>query len=215
MGSVALTIDGSLVGEVSYLNRMHHSKMTVKMIHSLLKETGVPLSQIDLFAVSVGPGSFTGLRVGVATVKGFATALGKPITGVPTLEGFARQLPYTPYPICPLIPARKNEVYMALYRYEDNDNLAVLQPPRVMLLTSVRQEIKGPVHLLGEVPLDWQWNSMDKNVYYSPLFKYPRAFSVAQIALQTFKKGEENSGEVGVILPEYPSRKTEPDGILL
>jgi hypothetical protein len=83
-------------------------------------------------------------------------------------------------------------------------------------LSSLWQQIKGPVHLLGDLPQIWKENQMESQCYYSPQFRYPRAFSVAQIAYQTFEERGGFSGEVpSIILPEYPPRKTEPDGMLL
>jgi tRNA threonylcarbamoyladenosine biosynthesis protein TsaB len=216
MASVAMNDDDYVLGEITLLNRLHHSQMILKMIDSLIKESGVSLDRVDLFAVSVGPGSFTGLRVGLATMKGLATGLGKPLTGVPTLEAFARQLPYTPFPISPLIPARKGEVYTALYQYDQESRLALLKPARVIPVSGLRQEIKGPLHLLGDLPPGWEVNPSDEEIYYSPQFRYPRASSVAQTALLRVREGGGISEEEpGTILPAYPSGKAEAGGMFL
>lgn len=216
MASVAMNDDDDLLGEITLLNRMHHSQTILKMIDSLIKESGVSLDRVDLFAVSAGPGSFTGLRVGLATMKGLATGLGKPLTGVPTLEAFARQLSYTPFPISPLIPARKGEVYAALYQYDRESRLALLKPARVIPAPDLRREIRGPLHLLGDLPDGWEVNRSDDEIYYSPQFRYPRASSVAQTALLHIQEEGGISGEeAGTILPAYPSGKAEAGGMFL
>lgn len=216
MASVAINDGDHLLGEIAVLNRGHHSQTILRMIDSLIKDSGILLDRIDLFAVSVGPGSFTGLRVGLATMKGLATALEKPLAGIPTLEAFARELPFTPLPISPLIPARKGEVYTALYQYDEKSRLELLKPARVISVSELRQEIRGPLHLLGELPQDWSENLFCDEIYYSPQFSYPRASSVAQTAFLRVQEGGKIAGEEPeMILPAYPSGKAEAGGMLL
>jgi tRNA threonylcarbamoyladenosine biosynthesis protein TsaB len=94
-----------------------HSERLLHSVEWVLREAGVTLADVDGWALSLGPGSFTGLRIGVSAVKGLAMATGKPIAGVPTLDVLAFQIAPTPYLICPILDARKEEVYTALYRY--------------------------------------------------------------------------------------------------
>ena len=81
------------------------------------------MDDLEGWAISLGPGSFTGLRIGVSTVKGLAFATQKPVAGVPTLDALAHQVAPTPYLICPILDARKGEIYTAFYRYEEGDVL--------------------------------------------------------------------------------------------
>jgi len=120
LGGVAVTDDASgLIAEVRLNVKSTHSERLMTEIDHVLSRSGLGVSDIDAFAVSIGPGSFTGLRIGVSTVKGFSFATGKPIVTVPTLEAFAWNFPFSRYPVCPLLDARKKEVYAALFRWVD------------------------------------------------------------------------------------------------
>lgn len=215
-GSAALMKNRTLLGEMAVSSKTYHSQRILKMIDLLLKECQVALSEVDLFAVSTGPGSFTGLRVGIATVKGLATGLNKPVKGIPALEAFASQVPFTPYLICPLIPARKNEVYTALYQYQDPFTLVSLKPARQIPLANLLKELeeeRAPVHLLGDLPEGAIAKEFETRIYHSPLDRAPRA---SAIALAAFKKGGENfNEETELIMPEYPSVKVQADGLYL
>jgi tRNA threonylcarbamoyladenosine biosynthesis protein TsaB len=120
LGGVAITDDSAgLIAEVRLNVKSTHSERLMTEIDHVLKRAGLAVSDIDAFAVSIGPGSFTGLRIGVSTVKGFSFATGKPIVTVPTLEAFAWNFPFSRYPVCTLLDARKKEVYAALFRWVD------------------------------------------------------------------------------------------------
>lgn len=116
----AALIEGPRILAESWLNTgKTHSQRFLPMVQDLLKNADVSLQEVDGFAVTVGPGSFTGLRIGIATVKGFYQAVKKPIACVVTLDALARNLLGTGGLICPIMDARKNEVYSALYREQD------------------------------------------------------------------------------------------------
>jgi tRNA threonylcarbamoyladenosine biosynthesis protein TsaB len=117
-GSVALCEDGRIVG-LSLLDvALTHSERLMAMIHRLVDDGRWRIDRIEGLAVSIGPGSFTGLRVGAATAKGLALALGVPIAPVPTLDALAANLPFAGAPVCPILDARKREVYLAVYRWD-------------------------------------------------------------------------------------------------
>ena len=119
LGGVAVIDDSAgLIAEVRLNVKSTHSERLMTEIDHVLKQSGLEISEIDVFAVSIGPGSFTGLRIGLSTVKGFSFATGKPIVAVPTLEALAWSLPYCRYPVCTLLDARKKEVYAALFLWE-------------------------------------------------------------------------------------------------
>src|SRR5215467_10529509 len=148
-GSAAL-LDGDRVVGTSLLDiELTHSERLMAMVDRLLVDCGWRVSRLEGLAVSIGPGSFTGLRIGVATAKGLALALGLPVASVPTLDALAANLPFASIPVCPLIDARKGEVYLALYEWSGDrmerrsDYLALAPRAAVDLLTP-------PVIVLGD-----------------------------------------------------------------
>lgn len=112
----ALTDGGKIVAE-QFLNTKHtHSQTLLPMVETMLKSAGVSLADVDLIAVSAGPGSFTGLRIGVAAVKGMAMGAGQKCVGVSTLEAIAYNLAWTDCTVCALMDARCGQFYNALFR---------------------------------------------------------------------------------------------------
>lgn len=116
-GSVAIMEGDSLVSEIVAGKVGAHSEWLMQSFHGLVKDAGISVRDIGLFAVAVGPGSFTGLRIGVSAVKGLAWAAEKKVVAVSTLEALAMNLRYTDMHICPMLDARKGEVYAALYSF--------------------------------------------------------------------------------------------------
>ena len=116
-GGAALLDDGGLVGESRLNIALTHSERLMLVVDRLLGDCGWDVASLDALAVSIGPGSFTGLRVGAATAKGLALALEVPVAPVPTLDALAATLPFADAPVCPLLDARKNEVYCSRYRW--------------------------------------------------------------------------------------------------
>lgn len=117
-GSVALVRDASLVAELTVGSVGTHADWLMRAVVELLGSAGTDIKEVDLFAVDNGPGSFTGLRIGAATVKGLAWALGKKVAGVSTLESLALNLRYSGGAVCPVLDARKGEVYAAIYAFK-------------------------------------------------------------------------------------------------
>lgn len=117
-GGVALYEDERVVGQTLHDVALTHSERLMAMVHRLLEDCGWSLHGLGGLAVSIGPGSFTGLRVGAATAKGLALVLDVPVAPVPTLDALAANLPFADAPVCPLLDARKGEVYLALYRWD-------------------------------------------------------------------------------------------------
>lgn len=116
--SAALLKDDAIVCEYTTNFKKTHSQTLLPMIRSVMEITETAAKDVDVFAVSEGPGSFTGLRIGAATVKGLAYAADKPVVGVPTLAAMAYACHGSQYVLCPMMDARRTEVYTALYRFD-------------------------------------------------------------------------------------------------
>ncbi len=116
VGSVALVNDGRLEGEYTLNVRRTHSERMMPALVRVMEDAGISASQIDGVAVAIGPGSFTGIRIGVAGAKGLAYALGKPAIGVSTLDALAFGMGLAATLICPVLDAKRGQVYTAVYR---------------------------------------------------------------------------------------------------
>ena len=152
VAAVAVSEDGVLLGEYTVNHGLTHSQRLLPMVEELLGSLSMKISEIDLFACSTGPGSFTGLRIGIATVKGFAFAENKPCVSVSGLEAMAYNHLYTDYIICPLMDARAGQVYNALYK-RTRGGIKTLTPPRAVEIDKVIEELsamKDKVLFLGD-----------------------------------------------------------------
>lgn len=116
-----------LLGEYSLSQDMSHSEKLVPMIKEVLDSLDLNVNDIDVFGVSIGPGSFTGLRIGIATVKAFAHLSNKPIVGVSTLEALAYNLPFNNI-IVPMIDARRDRVYTGIYTWVGQSIKPIMEP---------------------------------------------------------------------------------------
>ena len=118
--SVAV-LEGDIIScEYTVNDKRTHSQTLLPMLDEVVKTLGMDLNTVDAIAVSAGPGSFTGLRIGSATVKGLAMALEKPVIPVPTLDALAYNLCGTAGLVCPIMDARRNQVYTGIYSFEGN-----------------------------------------------------------------------------------------------
>lgn len=143
--SAAVTDDGTVLAEEFTQTALTHSVTLLPAVDSVMKKSGLSLSDIDLVAVTEGPGSFSGLRIGVTTAKTIAYAAGKKAVGVSTLFALASALPFAEKIICPIMDARRDQLYNAMYRME-NGRLETLREPRAISA----QELAGDISSLGE-----------------------------------------------------------------
>lgn len=188
IGSVALR-EGAVSAEESFERGLVHGKALVPAIDTLLARAGWEKASIGLIAVSQGPGSYTGVRVGVATAKSLAWALGCPIVGVPTLDALALGLPPADFALCPVVDARWEQVYTALYRWQGG-RLAREAMPRAVRPADLARDLPERVHLFG-----------DGLRRYRPLFERPgvsfggeeewtcHARVVAEVGARAFAEG--------------------------
>ncbi len=148
-GGVALLDGERLRGEYVLDVAATHSERLLPAIERLLADAGYAPRDLTGLAVAVGPGSFTGLRIGLSTVKGLALALGVPVAAVPTLDAMAAALPFAALPVCPVLDARKGEVYACRYRW---DGTAMRREWDYLALSpaALAARLDEPVILLGD-----------------------------------------------------------------
>ncbi len=198
-GSVALMNEDRLLGE-SYCNTgLTHSQTLMTMAQDLLKNCGLAPGDVTAVAVAAGPGSFTGVRIGVAAAKGFAWGRELPCYGISTLEAMAENLGIWQGFVCPVMDARRSQVYNALFRAEKG-TLTRLTEDRAIALSDLAQELKSlkdPVFLVGDGSL-LCYNTLGQDI--SALVCPPehrmhqRAAGVAMLAKKRILSGENPSG---------------------
>jgi len=193
-GSIGLIEGERILCEYSLEGKASHSERVLKTIDRVLEDSGVFIGDIDGFTISVGPGSFTGLRIGVSAVKGLAFATGKPVAGVSTLDALAQNVRYSPYLICPLLDARKNEVYTALYRNDGKDGLTKLAPEMVIKPADLLERINEKALFLGNgvCPYgDLIRRKLKGMAHIAPApFNFVHGSVVAQLGRQNLEKGK-------------------------
>lgn len=184
--SVALLEDGVLVAQNFQNSGLTHSVTLMPMVQAVLEQSGTKPQDLDLIAVAQGPGSFTGVRIGVAAAKGLAWGLDKPVCGVSTLAAMAHQVPWFTGVICPVMDARRQELYNAKFLVEDGQ-LRRLCPDRAVSMADLAAEIEKSekMHLfLGDGAL-LCYNAMSglKNVCLAPEnLRLQTAYGVAAAA---------------------------------
>lgn len=211
LGGVAIMDEGGLVAEIRLNVKATHSERLMVSIDSALRVANFKLSEIDAYCLSIGPGSFTGLRIGLSTVKGFAFATGKPVVAVPTLDAFAWNFPFSKYPVCPMLDARKKEVYTALYEWKGNSFEKIIPELSVRPEDLIR-DIKGPVIFAGEGARLYRKTILalkGKEAFFAPSHSdIPMASSVAFLGLN--KALTEEFSDPVTLTPFY-IRKSEAE----
>lgn len=193
VGGVAILDGNRLVADGRLGIKASHSERLMKHIDFLLDSVGLTVFDIDYFAVSIGPGSFTGLRVGIATVKGLAFASNKLIAPISSLDALAMNAIYTRHCICPIIDARKGEVYTAIYQYSDG-LLKRLTPEIVISPSDLMKYIKEKTIFLGDglnlyggLLKDGLGDNFEACL---DLYMYPSATNVAFLSKSKIQQGE-------------------------
>jgi tRNA threonylcarbamoyladenosine biosynthesis protein TsaB len=193
-GTIGLIAGEQILCEYSLEGKASHSERILKTIDRVLGDCGVSMGEIDGFAISIGPGSFTGLRIGVSSVKGLAFATGKPVAGVSSLDALAHNARYFPDLICPMLDARKGEVYTALYRNAEKGRLTKLVPEMAIKPIKLLEEINGETLFLGNGVYsygDLICSTLKglAHIAASP-FNLIHGIVVAQLGRQKLEKGE-------------------------
>lgn len=149
VASVAIVEDGVMLGEYTTNYQKTHSQTLLPMLDELKKMIDLDMDTIDAIAIAAGPGSFTGLRIGAATAKGLGLALDKPLVEVPTLEGLAYNLWGSASVVCPIMDARRNQVYTGIYRFETEDGAECAECKLVPLMNQAAMDIHDLLKQLG------------------------------------------------------------------
>ncbi|MBR6709557.1 MAG: tRNA (adenosine(37)-N6)-threonylcarbamoyltransferase complex dimerization subunit type 1 TsaB [Clostridia bacterium] len=199
--TVAVTEDERLLALYHLNNGNTHSETLLPMVESILTRLGLGTDAIDLFACSVGPGSFTGVRIGAATIKGLAFGRNKPCAAVPTLEALAQNLADL-LPdgaiACPVMNARRGQVYNALFRMQSGE-LVRLTPDRAIAVTELETELislgadeSAPVSLVGDGVAVTLSNAKKTGIFRAApaLLRDQNAYSVAICALRAARDGK-------------------------
>ena len=185
-------------------NGQTHARHLMGMIHSSIAASGIPIQEIDGFAVVTGPGTFTGLRIGISTVKGLAYALSRPAVGVTSLAALAAQADLPTKLVCPVMDARRSEVYYGLYESEGGDVSQVgmhhVAPP-----SELTKDIRSSCQFIGNGA------RLYRETFVAALgtlarFSRPcqdtiRAETIARLALEQFQKNE--TQKLSVVAPYY------------
>ncbi len=202
--SVAIMDAGSLSAELITLNDQTHSKHLMELIHKVLGIAGFSVGELDGMAVTIGPGSFTGLRIGVSTVKGLAHALDKPVVGISSLDALAWQCADRSYLICALLDARKGEVYSASYRFRD-DTLTQISREKATTPVAAVEGIKEPCVFIGSGAELYRRDittALGDRAYFAPEGQHIiRASSVGFLSMQRFETHD--TSEVAGLVPHY------------
>lgn len=202
VATAAILSDGTVLAEYTVNGKRSHSELMLPMIRSLLTSTGLTPDDIDLFACTVGPGSFTGVRIGVSVIKGVAFGRGKPCCAVSTLEALAENTAGLSGLICPVMDARRAQVYNALFERRDGV-LRRLTPDRAIGLSELAEELlrdhpDTPVMLVGDGVTVAREALTLRGVMLgevSELLLSQNASAVGRVALRMAERGETMSDD--------------------
>ncbi|MDP2599536.1 MAG: tRNA (adenosine(37)-N6)-threonylcarbamoyltransferase complex dimerization subunit type 1 TsaB [Deltaproteobacteria bacterium] len=203
MGSVALADSEQLIAQTHLHLSVTHAEKLLPAIDEILKQTGWELSALGGLAIAIGPGSFTGLRVGLATLKGFALSHNLPLVGISTLEALAHNGALSDWPVAAILDAKRGEVYAAVYQFQKSDRVSLSNcGPRVLfpekaiqpnLLCNALKKM-GPCWLIGDGALHYQKifkESLEDLAFFPPEpLMHLQAKWIAWLALPRLQKGE-------------------------
>lgn len=192
--SVSILDDGKLLGEMNFNYKKQHSVLLMDMIDSLLKACDLNISDIEGYVISKGPGSFTGLRIGMATIKGLALGSKKPFISVSSIDALAYNLYGCSAIVCPIMDALRGNVYTNLYKYEDGNLIAL---DEYMLLSL--EELKDKLSAFDETPY-FIGDGTEKhkeailelipNAKFAPShLNFTRSSSLGELGLRLLKEG--------------------------
>ena len=202
--SVAIAEDEALLAETTLVSSETHSRHLVRLIETIISGAGLSLDRIEAFAVARGPGSFTGLRIGIGTVKGLAVAGDCPVVGVSTLAALAWQVGPTDHVICPIIDARRSEVYAATYRCEPSGPVPV-DAEQVTTIDSLLATLELPAVFIGSGAIAYRRQIAEKAgrraLFAAAGLNIGRAAAIAALGARRLLSGEADDTET--LVPTY------------
>ena len=214
--SAAIVEEDKLIAEFTLNYKLTHSQTIMPMIAEICQKSETKPEEADYIACASGPGSFTGLRIGAATAKGLAFALGKGIVPVPTLDALAYNVFETNKIICPIMDARRGQVYTAFYRWDKGkiNRLTEMMAISIEEVIQMAQNYQQKVIFLGDgVPVHQKKLSLFPDFIFAPAHcSLQRAASVAALALQIAKEGgavEGNAFELIYLRKSQAERERE------
>lgn len=203
-GGAALVGDDGLCSEYTLNVEATHSERLLPTIERMLHDAGIGLDALSGLAVSIGPGSFTGLRIGLSTVKGLAYATGLPVVGVPTLEALACAISFARAQICPVLDARKQEVYAALFRCERGELVRTMEDT-ALAPEALCGKIRRPTIFLGDGLAVYgglfRRLLADRMLVSPPPSRRARPAWVAELGRRRLLRGERDA--VDTLVPRY------------
>lgn len=202
VASVAIVTEDSMLAEYTVNYKKTHSQTLLPMLNEIVKMVDINMDEVDAIAVAAGPGSFTGLRIGSATAKGLGLALNKPVVAVPTLDGLAYNLYGTKKLVCPLMDARRNQVYTGLYDFA-GEELRVIKKQAAMDVEELIEDINSlgrEVIFLGDGTAVYREiiTAKMKTLYsFAPVhLSRQRAGAIGALGLELYKKEQFESAAI-------------------
>ena len=204
-GGVAVLKEGRIVASLQVTTAKTHAKRLMSAIDTVLSMAEMDLKACHAFAVTVGPGSFTGLRIGVSAVKGLAFATGLPVTGVSSLDVLAFQFPWLSLGICPMLDARKGQVYTALYRWRPDGQWDQVAKPCAVDPKEWLSQITHPCLFVGDGSAVYKSlieDTVGPLARFAPTYlNTPRPSVVAHVGFEQIQRGD--TCDVALLVPNY------------
>jgi len=204
--TVSLINEKKILTSYNSAGALKHSALLIPTIEKALKKIGAGIEDIELYSVGIGPGSFTGLRVGVTAMRALAIALNKPIVGVPTMDAIAhnglaylkrkKMLDFSRLKICPVLDAKKKQVYSCVYKHNGNKVIKesdyLLEPVELLV-----KRLKGHILFLGDaIPL-YKERLLNKKTFEADFLEgrkwLPEGSVIAKIGLRDYQKGKSDN----------------------
>ena len=190
----ALVKDDEILGEINLNNKKQHSIILMDLIDNILKEYNIEVNSLDGFVISRGPGSFTGLRIGMATLKGLAFASKKPLISISTLDALAYNVVSFQGIICPIMDALRENVYTCIYKVENNSLVPLIKEDCLSIneLVSILKEKNLPVIFVGDGAIKHKELLKENlpNSFFAPNHgNFPKAACVGELGIKKFKEG--------------------------